>query len=127
MKFSVLVAGSDTPLLTRLSSFFTEKQIHAMPAETFDQALSEIKKNRFDLMITDETLKEKTGKQLIEAVTAINPLINCVAVSALDEDSFHEAFEGLGVLMRLDPDAGEDEFEKMISTAETIIRLNRVE
>lgn len=60
-------------------------------------------------------------------MTALNPQINCMAVSALDDDSFHEAFEGLGVLMRLDPNAGEDEFEKIISTAETIIKLNRVE
>lgn len=127
MKFSVLVAGSETPLLSRMNAFLAENQIQTVLVETFDQALSEIERRSFDLLITDETLKKKTGRQLIEAVISLNPLINCVAVSSLDEDVFHEAFEGLGVLMRLDPNAGEDDFEKMISTAETIIRLNRVE
>jgi DNA-binding response OmpR family regulator len=54
-----------------------------------------------DLLITDETLDDITGRALVEQVIMISPMTSCVAVSALSEKEFHETFEGLGVLMQL--------------------------
>ncbi len=47
-----------------------------------------------------------TGRKLVETIIFKNPMINCVVLSALSHDEFHEAYEGLGVLMQfpLKPD-----------------------
>jgi CheY-like chemotaxis protein len=60
-----------------------------------------------DLVITDETLTDMSGRNLVEQVIMKSPVTNCVAASALSSDQFHEKFEGLGVLMQLPltPDA----------------------
>jgi response regulator RpfG family c-di-GMP phosphodiesterase len=62
---------------------------------------------RVDLVITDETLTDMSGRDLVEQVTMKSPMTNCVAASTLSPDQFHEAYEGLGVLMQLPltPDA----------------------
>lgn len=61
---------------------------------------------RVDLVITDETLPDMSGKTLVEQVTMKSPMTNCAAASALSPDQFHDFYEGLGVLMQLplDPD-----------------------
>jgi response regulator RpfG family c-di-GMP phosphodiesterase len=60
-----------------------------------------------DLVITDETLADMTGRDLVEQVIMKSPVTNCAAASALSPDRFHEVYEGLGVLMQLPltPDA----------------------
>ena len=54
-----------------------------------------------ELLITDETLDDMTGRALVEQVIMKSPMTSCVAVSTLSEKAFHETFEGLGVLMQL--------------------------
>jgi len=54
-----------------------------------------------ELLITDETLDDMTGKALVEKVTMTSPMTSCAAVSTLSEKVFHETFEGLGMLMQL--------------------------
>jgi len=60
-----------------------------------------------DLVITDETLTDMSGRDLVEQVIMKSPMTNCAAASTLSSDQFHEAYEGLGVLMQLPmtPDA----------------------
>jgi DNA-binding response OmpR family regulator len=60
-----------------------------------------------DLVITDETLTDMSGRDLVEQVIMKSPVTNCAAVSTLSSDRFHEVYEGLGVLMQLPltPDA----------------------
>lgn len=54
-----------------------------------------------DLVIVDEQLNDMAGIQFVKQLVMVNPLVNTVIVSALSAEDFHEATEGLGVLMRL--------------------------
>lgn len=60
-----------------------------------------------DLVITDDTLSDMSGRDLVEQVIMKSPVTGCAAASALSSERFHEAYEGLGVLMQLPltPDA----------------------
>ena len=70
-------------------------------ASTGHQALQEIKGNPIDLVVTDEHIGDMTGLALIKQLVKANPMINCAAVSSLSKADYHEASEGLGVLMQL--------------------------
>jgi CheY-like chemotaxis protein len=70
---------------------------------TGDQALETIGKQAVDLVVTDERLGDMTGLELIGRLVAVNPMINSAAVSSLAKEAYHEASEGLGILMQLPP------------------------
>lgn len=72
------------------------------------------------LVIVDGNLPGEKTRDLIERIVMQNPMVNCVATSALSPEAFHETFEGLGVLMQLplkphEPDA-----------ARLVIHLNKI-
>ena len=72
-------------------------------AASGQEALDVIAECAVDLLLADEDLSDMTGLSLVEQVVTVNPMINCALVSSLPEKAFHEASEGLGILMRLPP------------------------
>ncbi len=81
--------------------------------ELISQAMDQGKK--MDLVITDETLTDMTGRDLVEQVTMTSPMTSCAAVSRLSADEFHEAYEGYGVLMQLPPAPDAESGEKLVA------------
>ena len=73
-----------------------------------------------DLVVADETLDDMTGEALARKLVAANPLINCALVSALAPKAFHEATEGLGILMQLPPAPQQSDGEELMA------RLNQI-
>lgn len=73
-----------------------------------------------DLVVADEDLGDMKGLDLIRRLVAVNPLINCALVSSLTENAYHEASEGLGILMQLPPEPQEADADQLMN------RLNRV-
>lgn len=69
-------------------------------------ALDYLSKNNFDLAVTAKTLSDMTGIEFIEKLVTINPMINTAVASDLSKKDFHEATEGLGVLMSIPLKAG---------------------
>lgn len=70
-------------------------------ASTGNQALEMIKHRPADLVVTDEQLNDMSGLALVEKLVKLNPTINCAAVSSLSTSAYHDASEGLGILMQL--------------------------
>lgn len=73
------------------------------------------KGEKIDLVITDETLADMTGRELVALVTMKSPMTSCAAVSTLSADEFHEAYEGYGVLMQLPPAPDAESGEKLVA------------
>ena len=71
------------------------------------EALEFLQENKFDLAIAAESLPDMTGVSFVEKLVMINPMINTAIASDLSKKDFHEATEGLGVLMALPLDADE--------------------
>jgi CheY-like chemotaxis protein len=70
-------------------------------ASTGNQALEMIKQRPVDLVVTDEQLEDMSGLALVAKLVKLNPMINCAAVSSLSPSAYHDASEGLGILMQL--------------------------
>ena len=82
--------------------------------ETGQEALEAISDNPVDLVIVNENIGDMTGIEFMKKLLPINPMINSAAVSPLSPEEFHEASEGLGVLVQLPVDPGKFEAEDLL-------------
>jgi hypothetical protein len=64
-----------------------------------------------------------TGLEFIEKVISRKPMVNCAAVTSLLPADFHEASEGLGILMQLPARPGPEQAEKLLSQLKTILEV----
>jgi CheY-like chemotaxis protein len=85
------------------------ENVQIIIAETGKLALNYSKNRKIDLVVVSETLSDMTGTTFVKKLTMINPMINTAIVSNLSKKDFHEATEGLGVLMAIPQDAGANE------------------
>ncbi len=90
-------------------------------AESGDEALEIASKGVVDLMVTDERLEDMTGLELARKLIALNPVINCAALSSLSHEDFHEASEGLGLMAPLPIRPGKKDAEDLINC---LIKIN---
>ncbi|HKL00501.1 MAG TPA: response regulator [Desulfotignum sp.] len=102
----VVLVGKNQPIFEPVARVLQQHPVVVSWIKNGKTALEHISDTRdkgraADLLITDETLDDMTGRDLVEQVTMESPMTSCVAVSALSEEAFHEAFEGLGVLLQL--------------------------
>ena len=58
---------------------------------------------RPQLVVIDAELSDQTAADLIRRLLGIDAMINTAVASAETEAIFHEATEGLGILMKLSP------------------------
>lgn len=122
---SVLLAGREEDSFSGLNATFEENAVETARAESGAGALSMLEEGKFDLLLTDETLGDMTGIELISKAIAGNPMMNCAALSTLSVEDFHEATEGLGVMMPLPVKPGREDVEKLIERLKTILDLTR--
>ena len=99
---NILVASQERhPISDFVSVFRRRSDLTVVVAHSGLHALDLIKAGTFDLVVAQETLPDMTGLELIEKILTINPMVNFAACSSLDPDDFHQASEGMGVLMQL--------------------------
>jgi DNA-binding NtrC family response regulator len=100
----VLLVSSDKDFFTDLALNMEKNvNLNISRAKSGSNALSMISVNSFELVVTDESLSDMTGLKFVQKLVLTNPMINCAAVSSLSSKNFHEASEGLGILMQLPP------------------------
>ena len=83
-------------------------------ASTGQEALEALSDKPVDLVVVNENIGDMTGIEFMKKLIMINPMINCAAVSSLSHEEFHEASEGLGVLMQLPVSPGEVEAKDLL-------------
>ncbi len=99
---NILVADSQDNSMQNLVSVFKQNhKVRVTTTQTGSQALELLSSQAFELVVTAERLKDISGLALIKKIVTTNPMINCAAESGLGHDDFHEASEGLGILMQL--------------------------
>ena len=92
-------------------------------AASGDQALKTIGEQTVDLVVTNERLGDMTGLELIRRLVAVNPMINSAAVSSLSKEAYHEASEGLGILMQLPSKPGRADGQRLMAHLNQILGL----
>ena len=120
---NILLAGLDQAAVSAFRAGLEKNQVQTAWAASGGTAIAMITEGNFDLVVTDENLGDMTGLELIEKVISQKPLINCAVVSSLLPDDFHEASEGLGVLMQLPARLGQEHAEKLLGQLKKILNL----
>lgn len=120
-----LLVSSSRDSFSCLDSIFTENEVRAVWTESGGDALSMISNQSFDLIIADETLRDMTGLDLAKKSISINPMLNIAIVSALSSHDFHEASEGLGILMQLPPVPKKSDAKKLLKHLNNILTLTK--
>jgi CheY-like chemotaxis protein len=98
---SILLVSRNKASLSELKAGLEAYGGQATWAESGTEALSKVAERAVDLLVADEFLADMTGLDLVKMVISKRPMINCAVVSSLSPADFHEAGEGLGILMQL--------------------------
>jgi len=121
----ILIVSTDKDSLEHLKTGLEENRVQVSWAESCDTVLSRTKEEDFDLIITDEMLSDMKGLECIEKLVSSNPFLNCAAISSLSSGDFHEASEGLGVLMQLPAKSGKKDVEKLLEHLKNILNVTK--
>ena len=100
-----------------------EQGVDLVPAATGAAGLAQLKGRAVDLVIVDEQLDDMSGIEFVHQFVKVNPLANTAIVGSLPEAEFHEATEGLGVLMQLPPRPQEADAESLLAVLAKISGL----
>ncbi len=110
----ILLAGENLALMPIFKTALEESNSQVTCLESGQQVLDAVSEKQFDLLVADETLEDMSGLELIESVIMSQPMLNCAAVSSLSKEDYHEASEGLGVLMQLPSAPGREEADALM-------------
>ena len=119
----ILLVSQDKASMSAFKAGLEENKVQTAWAQSGGNALGKIAEEVFDLVVTDENLGDMTGLEFIEKVISKKPMVNCAAVSSLLPADFHEASEGLGILMQLPVRPGQKQAQKLLSQLKTILNL----
>lgn len=119
----ILLVSPEKEIFKTLELSFSENEFTTEWTDTAGKALHLLTGKKFDLVILHEQLPDMTGRKLVEAVITLNAMMNCVVLSSLSEEDFHEAYEGLGVLMRFPLMPGKEEGDKL---QDHLARIRRI-
>ena len=111
----ILLVTSEKELFSEFASTLEKNEdVELFWATNGKEALEKIPDNPVDLVVVNENIGDMTGIEFMKKLLPINPMINCSAVSTLAPEEFHEASEGLGVLMQLPVSPGEVEAKDLL-------------
>ena len=97
----LLVVTTNRDHFADLSAGIQSPDVRLNWSSSGGETLAAIKRQSVDLVLADEDLGDMQGLELIKRLVAVNPMINCALVSSLSPEDYHEASEGLGILMQL--------------------------
>jgi CheY-like chemotaxis protein len=120
---NILLASPDKTSMAALKVGLEKHDVQTTWVETGGDALAIIAEKDFDLVVADENLGDMSGLEFIKTVITQNPMVSCAAISTLSPDEFHEASEGLGILMQLPVRPGSEYARKLLEHLKRILNL----
>ena len=120
----ILLVTSEREPFSEFAAVLKQKDdVELSWAATGQEALEAISDNPVDLVVVNENIGDMTGIEFMKKLLSINPMINSAAVSLLAPEEFHEASEGLGVLMQLPVSPGELDAENLLQRLKDLKNL----
>lgn len=120
--YKVLLASAQPEALAKLAAGLEEDGRALLYwAQNDQETLSLTQELTPQLVVIDGQGNEKGALALVSKLLMVNAMVNTAVVTAMEEEEFHEFSEGLGILMSLPPNPGEDTakglLDKLISVA----------
>ena len=119
----VIVAKNFSRFSRMIARLRSEQDVEMVPAATGAVGLALLQGKNTDLVIVDEQLDDMSGIEFVGRLVQVNPLVNTAIVGSLSDEDFHEATEGLGVLMQLPLQPAEGATEQLLSALARITGL----
>ena len=125
---NILLVTSERDSFSEFAKMLKQKDdVELSWAANGQEALEAISDNPVDLVIVNENIGDMTGIEFMKKLLPINPMINCAAVSPLPPEEFHEASEGLGVLVQLPVAPGKLDAENLLKRLDDLKNLLKPE
>ena len=119
---ALLVSNRKTSL-SEFAATLENLSVRVVWSETGNGAITTLGGKAFDIVIVDEELPDMTGLQFAKKLVSTNPMIHCAAVSSLSRKDFHEASEGLGLLMELPVTPKRAHAEELVKHLQSILNM----
>ncbi len=121
----ILIVSSENSFSASLFLILKDRNgVEVLRSESGNQGLSMVRDRDFHLVIADENLSDMTGLGFAKKLVSVNPIINQAIASSLSHDEFHEASEGLGILMALPLETMEVDVNRLMEQLRKIIWMD---
>ena len=97
----ILVSSREKVLVPFVEALKSDQNIKLNIFDTGAAVLTQVLHQAPHLVIIDDHLDDQAPLELVSELLQLNAMINIAMVSTMDEEAFHEATEGLGLLPRL--------------------------
>ena len=118
---TLLLVGNNRNFISTVSEYLEKAKIFR--ANSGNEALDMIANKSINLVITDESLGDMTGLEFAKKLISINPMVDCAVVSSLSSEDYHEASEGLGLMMQLPVQPEKRHLEQLLLQVNKIIQM----
>jgi DNA-binding response OmpR family regulator len=118
VKYRIVILANSRNRLMDLACALQQTGCDLQWADSLAAARTLVSKTPPDLVVIDEQVDNQNCIQVAHQLVMTNPLVNLAAISALTEEEFHEASEGLGIMARLPPAGGTKEASALIERLE---------
>ncbi len=120
---NILLVSQEKTVFKKVEPAFSKNKITTQWVGSAQKALSTLSHKKFDLFIISEELPDMTGRELIEKALFQDAMMNSVVLSQLSHKDFHEAYEGMGVLMQFPL---EPEMQDVANLMDHLDRINKI-
>ncbi|MBM9529785.1 hypothetical protein JWG42_06425 [Desulfoprunum benzoelyticum] len=130
MRRIVLASNEHESLARFVAGLGQNREVEIIGVGTAAAALDAVQGKPVHLVVVGEKLADTDPIDCVNRLVRLNPMINCAMISALAADDFHEATEGLGVLMQLPPNPSGDDAAALMAKVEmfsALLDLNTVQ
>lgn len=119
----LIVTARDDGLAVFADSLDKIKPVEVHRRTSGEEALDFVAQKDIALVVAEADLGDMGGIDFARKLVAQSPMTGCALVSSLAPDAFHEATEGLGILMQLPPDPGDRQARELFEKLEMVTGL----
>ena len=118
---NIVLASREQENFARFAAGLEQKeQVSLTHVDSGAAALATVNGKKIDLVVVGENLTDMTPVEFVMQLVRCQPMINSAMVSGLGHDEFHEATEGLGVLMQLPPNPSVEDSRELLTKIEAL-------
>ena len=112
----ILILSPRTELWTGLAPVFKARGASLRMAADLDSGLASLREKKAVLAVLDLGMDAETLRKAVISILTIDVMTHTTAVSAMSEEEFHDAMEGLGMLMSLPAQPAPADIEHLMDT-----------
>jgi hypothetical protein len=120
----IVLAGREHDVLTRFGAALCGIGLVGITqVDSAAETLKAVDAGGIDLVVVGQSLADTSPVDCITRLVRQNAMINCTMISAMEQDAFHEATEGLGILMQLPPNPSSDDAAVLLAKIKSLSLL----